>query len=150
MANQTDFRFGPWYDVYTGWPILTLEAEGAITKGNLLQLGTAGRQVIAYDGDNAVTAPAIGVALSDAANGEQVPVVGLGPVMLMKVGTSLATRGQWAVPSTTAAESGRIQGDDGQTGTTENACIGIVLETADVLGELVPIMVCGRGAFGAN
>lgn len=148
MVQQTDFRF-PWGDLVTYWPTASLEAEAAIIKGQLVKLGTAGRQVLAYDGDEQTNIPAIGVAYSAAAAGEMVPVNLLGPVLLMKVGTGGATRGQWAVPSTTADEDGRIISDDGVMGTTKQATIGIVMETGEA-GELVPVMVCGRGMFGVN
>ena len=150
MAAQTDAKFGGWYDAYTGFPVITMVAEGAITKYHLVQLGTAGRQVKSYDGDSAVTEPAIGVALEACADGLEVVILPLGPVIRMLAGTNGVTRGDWVVPDTTADEEGYVMTDDGALGTTKNACIGIALETGDALGELVPVMLCGNGIFGTD
>jgi hypothetical protein len=150
MANQPNYQFGPWYDTYTGWPVLTMVAEGDVEKGMVVQLGTAGRQVKEYDGDAGVSEPAIGLALERADDGDEITIIGLGPVMLMNTGTNGCTRGDWVVPETTAAEDGYVMTDDGVMGTTKNAVIGIALETTDTKEEKVPVMVCGRGIFGAN
>lgn len=148
MAQQTDYRF-PWGNLVTYWPTASLEAEGAVVEGALVQLGTAGRQVIEYDGDAGVSEPAIGVAYAPAADTEMVPVNLLGPVVLMTVGTGGATRGDWVVPSETAAEDGYIITDDGVMGTTKKACIGICMETGEA-GEKVPVLICGNGIYGVN
>lgn len=148
MAQQTDYRF-PWGNLVTYWPTASLEAEAAIEEGDLIALGTAGRQVVPYDGDAGVGEPAIGVAYAPASSGNMVPVNLLGPVVLMTVGTGGATRGDWAVPSTTADEEGYIISDDGTMGTTKNACIGIVMETGEA-SEKVPVLICGNGIYGVN
>ena len=150
MADMTDSKFGGWYDAYTGFPVITMVAEGAIAKFHLVQLGTAGRQVKSYDGDAGVTEPAIGIALEAAATGLEVVILPLGPVIRMLTGTNGVTRGDWVVPDTTAAEDGYVMSDDGAMGTTKNAAIGIALETGDVKEELVPVMVCGNGIFGTD
>lgn len=150
MASATDYRYGNWYDVYTGFPLITCVAEGALTKYHLVQLGTAGRQVKSYDGDAAVTEPAIGVVLEDYATGVECLVLPLGPVVRMLTGTNGVTRGDWVVPDTTAAESGYVMTDDGALGTTKNACIGIALDTGDAKGELIPVMLCGYGIIGTD
>jgi hypothetical protein len=144
MASQTDYRFGPWYDLYTGWPgILSMRAESAITKGQLLQLDTStyARGVKPYDGNAATTTPIIGIALEAAGTaGDDVTVVGLGPVMLVPCGAAGATAGQWATPSGVSGEEGQILSKAFADGSTVRAYLGLCLTTGDAQGELIAVM----------
>ena len=150
MVDMNDSKFGGWYDAYTGFPVITMVAEGAVAKYHLVQLGTAGRQVKSYDGDGGITEPAIGVALEAAATGLEIVILPLGPVIRMLTGTNGVTRGDWVVPDTTADEEGYVMTDDGTMGTNKSATIGLALEAGDAKGELVPVMMCGNGIFGVN
>lgn len=142
MASQTDYQFGPWYDNYTGHPILSFRAHGVISKGHMLQLDQTvyARGVKHYDGTTATTTPIIGVALEDAAVHEDVTVVGLGPVMMVPCGAAGATAGQLATPSAVGSEEGKIISKAFTDGTTVRAYLGLCLTTGDALGELIAVM----------
>ena len=143
MASQTDYQFGPWYDNYGGWPIISMQAAGSITKGQVVQLstGTYARGVVAYDGDAGITTPAIGVALNDASAGEMVSVLGSGPVMMLISGAGGCTSGQAAVVSTAASEDGRVVSEAWADGTAMKAVLGTCLTTADTSGEYVAVLL---------
>lgn len=68
-----DAAAGDKVTVFVGRLVLPMEASGAITAGDHLVLGAAGVVSTAAPGAG-VTAPVIGIAVDDAADGDDVPV----------------------------------------------------------------------------
>jgi hypothetical protein len=139
MANQTDYQYtrGDQVDGF----LHTFKAEGAITEGQILELGSAGRQVKTHT--TTTTIAIIGVAHHSAASGEEIVVLCPGPVKKLISGAAGITRGQYAVPSGVTA--GCIAGKTFADGGTLYGAVGIALETADALGERVPVLMLGHG-----
>lgn len=143
MANQTDYQY-TWGNSVDGF-LHTFIAEGAIAEGELVELGTAGRQVKKHTTTlgNAV----IGVAHEAAADGDPVVVCCAGPIRKVKAAAAGITRGQLVIPSTTTA--GACESQAYANGTTVHGALGIALETADALGERVPVLMAIPWALNA-
>lgn len=124
-----------------GW-YQTFVAEGSLTEGQAVVLGTAGRQVKGSDGSN--TLPIVGVVYDDAADGAEVVICTPYPVVSARVGTGGVTRGSYVGPVN--GELGLVKdftynGD----GTTETGCLGLALDSGTV-GQRVRVLMCGLKA----
>lgn len=142
MAQQNpEFTKG---DVLDGW-IVSFIAEGAISKNEILELGTAYPQVKKHT--TTQTTLVIGVALETVGDEKLVPVMVFGPIKKVMSDSNGITRGQLVVASGTTA--GRCQSQAYADGATLHGAIGIALDTADEAGELVPV-VCGWPGIVSN
>lgn len=135
MADQQNAQFTKG-DQYDGF-VQSFEAEGAISKNQIVELGTAWPQVVKHT--TTTTTITIGIALSDAADGEMVPIMCFGPIKLVICDANGITRGEAVYPGATA---GSCRSKAYADGTTLYGVIGIALETGDEAGELVPVL-CG-------
>jgi hypothetical protein len=143
MATQTNYQF-TWGNSVDGF-LHTFLAEGAITEGQLLELGTAGRQVKTHT--TTQTTPVIGIAHESAADGAEVVVLCPGPIRKVLCAAAGITRGEMVIPDGTTAGSCTSQAY--ADGTTLHGSVGIALETGDALGERVPVL-CGWPGVVSN
>lgn len=135
MASQTDYQF-TWGNSVDGF-LHTFLAEGAITEGQILELGTAGRQVKKHTTTSTVAI--LGIAHESAADGKEVVVLCPGPIRKVIASAAGITRGQLVYADGTTAGSCTSQAY--ADGTTLHGAIGIALETADAIGERCPVLV---------
>ena len=119
-----------------------MESKLSILEGDIVQLGTAFREVKAYDGDAALTYPIIGVALSDALDGKMVPV-SCGPIVKCRVGTAV-TRGNFVSAENAASADGKIEPVTPTGGGTLQGMLGIALNSGDA-DDIIPILMKGSG-----
>jgi len=133
MADQTDNRY-TWGNQVDGF-LHTFTAEGAISNNQILELGTAGRQAKPHT--TTQTVAILGVAHSDAADGEEITVVCNAPIRKV-ISDGNITRGEVVIPS--AATAGQCASQAFADGETLYGALGIALETGDEAGELVPVL----------
>lgn len=116
------------------------EAEGAVTKGQALTMGTAPGQLIAT---TAITQPVIGVAEHDAATGTRITVTMAVPIAIMKAEGTIAYGAQ-VMPKATGP--GTIVT---AAGATALSC-GIHLGATCATGDLVPVALITNANAPAN
>jgi len=116
----------------------TFLAEGAISEGQLVELGTAGRQVKKHTVTQ--TALAIGICHEAAEDGKEVVIMCYGPIRKVIAAAAGITRGQLVIPDGTTA--GSCTSAAYADGTNLKGAVGIALETADTIGERCPVL-CG-------
>ena len=143
MADQTSNKYTKG-DQMDGF-IHSFNAEDAISKNMVVELGTAWPQVLKHT--TSTTTPVIGIALADAAITEEVTVMCFGPIKKVISDSNGITRGEAVYASGTTA--GSCQSKALADGGTMYGVIGIALETADAAGELVPVL-CGWPGAVAN
>ncbi len=143
MANQTDYQY-TWGNQVDGF-LHTMQAEGAISEGQLLELGTAGRQVKTHT--TTTTTPVIGIAHHDCATGEEIVMIAPGPVRKVISDGNIA-RGEIVFPS--GGTAGAAQSKAYADGATLIGCVGVALETGDSAGERVPVMCGWPGIFAGT
>jgi len=143
MATQTDYQY-TWGNSVDGF-LHTFIAEGAIAEGELVELGTAGRQVKKHTTTlgNAV----IGVCHEAASDGDPVVICCPGPIRKVRAAAAGITRGQLVVPSSVTA--GACMSQAYANGSTVHGVIGIALETGDELNERVPVLMATPWALNA-
>lgn len=136
MASQTDTYYTKG-DQYDGF-VHTFNAEAAISKNQIVELGTAYPQVVVHtaNADRII----VGVALSNATAGQEIPVMCTGPVKNVIAGEGFIVRGELVYPDGTTA--GSCDSIAAANGTTLRAVIGVALESGDTKGEKVPVL-CG-------
>ena len=144
MATQTDYQY-TYGDSVDGF-LHSFIAEGAISAGQVLELGTAGRQVKKHT--TTTTTITIRITMDDASDGD--PVVVLCPCPIKKVisDSNGITRGEMVYASGTTA--GSCQSRAYADGTTLYGAIGIALETGDAAGEKVPVLCGWLGVVAAT
>jgi len=135
MASQQNPEFTKG-DEMNGF-IRSFVAEGAIGKDDIVELGTAYPQVKKHT--TTQTAIILGVCLEEAAEGDLVPILCSGPVKLVKSDANGITRGHLVIPS--GATAGACTSQAYADGTTLHGALGVALETADELGEKVPVLM---------
>jgi hypothetical protein len=120
-------------------------AEGAISKNQTLELGTAYPQMKTHT--TTQTTLICAIALEDADSGDLLPILVFGPIKLVISDSGGITRGQLVTASTATAGSCTSQAY--ADGTTLHGALGIALDTADAAGELVPV-ICGWPGIVSN
>ena len=116
-----------------------MEGLLSILEGDVVILGTAFREVKAYAYGTA-TATVIGVALSDAKDGEMVPV-SCGPIVKCECGEAV-TRGNFVGPDD--GEDALIMPITPTGGGTLQGLLGIALNAGDD-GDKIPVLMKGVG-----
>lgn len=116
-----------------------LESSLSILEGDVVQVGTDFREVKAY-AFGTTTVAVIGVALSDAKDGEMVPV-SCGPIVKCECGESV-TRGNHV--GVDDGEDALIKPITLTGGVTEYGYLGIALNTGDD-GDIIPVLMKDPG-----
>lgn len=135
MADQQNNAFTKG-DEMNGF-IRSFVAEGAISKDQIVELGTAYPQVKKHT--TTQTTLIVGVCLDDCSDGDLVAVLCPGPVKLVISDANGITRGQLVIAS--GATAGSCTSQAYADGTTLHGALGIALETADEAGEKVPVLM---------
>lgn len=122
----------------------TFKANGAILLHQIVELDTASGYPYCKVHTTTQTVGVLGVAMADAADGEECviacPGAGIHKVISGAAGMTI---GGLVVPSSvTAGACATVTRADG---TTLYGALGIALETADELNELVPVLMLGLG-----
>ena len=116
-----------------------MESKLSVLEGDMVQLGTSFQQIKAYD-HTVRTSPVIGVALSDAKNGEMVPIA-CGPVVKCECAEAV-TRGDYV--GADDGEIGLIKPITPNGGATLMGFLGIALNVGDD-GDIIPVLMKGSG-----
>jgi len=115
-----------------------MEGLLSVLEGDLMELGTGLRQAKAHT--TTTTLPTIGVALSDAINGEMVPV-SCGPIVKCECAEAV-TRGNYV--GVDDSEAGLIKPVTPTGGGTLYGILGIALNDGDD-GDKIPVLMRGSG-----
>jgi len=111
-----------------------MEGKLSILEGDVLELGTAFRQIKAHT--TTTTTAVIGIALSDAINGEMVPVA-CGPVVKCECAEAISRGGYVGSDN---GEIGLIQPITLTGGGTLRSVLGIALNDGDD-GDIIPVLM---------
>jgi len=115
------------------------ESSLSILEGDIVQIGTDFREVKPYD-YNTTTTAIVGVALSDAKNGDMVPV-SCGPIVKCECAESV-TRGNYV--GCDDGEAALIKPVTPTGGGTLYGLLGIALNSGDD-GDKIPVLMKGLG-----
>jgi hypothetical protein len=116
-----------------------MESKLSILEGDVVQLGTAFREVKAYAHGTTTTA-VVGVALADSLDGKMVPVA-CGPIVKCECGEAV-TRGNHV--GIDDGEDALIKPITLSGGATEYGYLGIALNAGDD-GDVIPVLMKGPG-----
>lgn len=111
-----------------------MEGLLSILEGDVVELGTALRQVKAHT--VTTTTGVLGVALSDAKNGEMVPIA-CGPIVKCECAEAISRGGYVGSDD---AEVGLIQPITLTGGGTLRGCLGVALNDGDD-GDIIPVLM---------
>ena len=116
-----------------------MEGKLSVLEGDIVTLGTAFREVKAYAAGSMII-PITGVALSDAKDGEMVPV-SCGPIVKCECGEAV-TRGNFVGPDD--GEDALIMPITPTGGGTLQGLLGIALNAGED-GDIIPVLMKGIG-----
>jgi|GEM_PF-3459361 len=117
-----------------------MESLLSILEGDVVELGTALRQIKAHT--VTTTTAVIGVALSDAQNGQMVPVA-CGPIVKCECAEAISRGGYVGSDD---AEVGMIQPITLSGGAVLRGCLGIALNDGDD-GDIIPVLMKSGTTF---
>jgi hypothetical protein len=125
----------------------TFLAQGALSVGQMVTLGSAGRQVAPTDATSEVP---VGIVYDNAADGAECVVITTAPVVPCIAG-GIVTRGAYVMPQVGGGLEGRVVDTvfSPIAATANVGIVGLALDSA-TNGQHVRVLLCGSALLGAR